>query len=76
MKWVLLIIVGFVVLFFLLLYVMEIILMGMVYVVWIGIGIVGGVFVGIFFYKELKDVKWIFFIVLILCLVVGLKILL
>lgn len=74
-KWVLLIIVGFAASFSLLSYAMETIPMGTVYAVWTGIGTAGGALIGILFYKEQKDAKRIFFIALILCSAVGLKIL-
>ncbi|AEP90442.1 MULTISPECIES: multidrug efflux SMR transporter subunit YkkD [Bacillus] len=74
-KWVLLIIVGFAASFSLLSYAMETIPMGTAYAVWTGIGTAGGALVGILFYKEQKDAKRIFFIALILCSAVGLKIL-
>lgn len=74
-KWVLLIIVGFAASFSLLSYAMETIPMGTAYAVWTGIGTAGGALVGILFYKEPKDAKRIFFIALILCSAVGLKIL-
>ncbi len=74
-KWVLLIIVGFAASFSLLSYAMETIPMGTAYAVWTGIGTAGGALIGILFYKEQKDAKRIFFIALILCSAVGLKIL-
>ncbi|MGF9968859.1 paired small multidrug resistance pump [Bacillus sp. SJZ110] len=74
-KWVLLIIVGFAASFSLLSYAMETIPMGTAYAVWTGIGTAGGALIGILFYKEQKDAKRIFFIMLILCSAVGLKIL-
>ncbi|MBL3649286.1 MULTISPECIES: multidrug efflux SMR transporter subunit YkkD [Bacillus] len=72
-KWVLLIIVGFAASFSLLSYAMETIPMGTAYAVWTGIGTAGGALIGILFYKEPKDAKRIFFISLILCSAVGLK---
>lgn len=50
--WVLkvILIVNFGVSFFFLFFVMNILLMGIVYVIWIGIGIVGSVFLGIFIF--------------------------
>ena len=54
---------------------METIAMGTAYAIWTGIGTAGGALAGILFYGEQKDAKRIFFIALILCAAVGLKIL-
>lgn len=47
--------------------------MGTAYAVWTGIGAVGTVFMGIFFFKEPADFWRIFFIVLLIGSIVGLK---
>ncbi|WP_299546407.1 multidrug efflux SMR transporter [uncultured Helicobacter sp.] len=47
--------------------------MGMGYAIWTGIGTAGGVLVGIFFYKESRNVWKLFFITLIVACSVGLK---
>ncbi|MEG7282091.1 DMT family transporter [Bacillus sp. 0909A] len=74
-KWVVLIIIGFAASFSLLSFAMETIPMGTAYAVWTGIGTAGGALIGILFYNEQKDAKRIFFIALILCSAVGLKML-
>ncbi|MGG1008509.1 multidrug efflux SMR transporter [Bacillus velezensis] len=74
-KWILFIIAGFAASFSLLSYAMETIAMGTAYAIWTGIGTAGGALAGILFYGEQKDAKRIFFIALILCAAVGLKIL-
>ncbi|MBU8582266.1 multidrug efflux SMR transporter [Bacillus paralicheniformis] len=73
LRWILLLIIGFVASFFLLSLAMETLPMGTAYAVWTGIGTVGGALVGILFYGEPKDGKRIFFIALILGSAVGLK---
>ncbi len=47
--------------------------MGIAYPVWTGIGAVGSVLVGIFFFKEGANAQKIFFLTLILIGVIGLK---
>lgn len=47
--------------------------MGTAYAVWTGIGAVGTVLMGIFFFKEPADFWRIFFIVLLIGSIVGLK---
>lgn len=64
---------GFIVSFSLLAKAMEVLPLGMSYAIWTGIGTVGGTLVGMFVYGESRDKKRIFFIALIICSVVGLK---
>ncbi|MCX2717931.1 multidrug efflux SMR transporter [Helicobacter sp. MIT 21-1697] len=52
---------------------MQGIAMATAYAIWTGIGAAGGVLVGIWFFKESKSVKKLFFIALIIISVVGLK---
>lgn len=47
--------------------------MGIAYAIWTGIGVVGGTLIGMIFYGESKDWRRLFFIALVLCAVVGLK---
>lgn len=47
--------------------------MGTAYAIWTGIGVIGGTLIGMIFYGESRDWKRLFFIALILCAVVGLK---
>lgn len=46
---------------------------GIVYVVWMGIGVVGMVFVGILVFKEFVGFWRFFFIVMLIGLIIGLK---
>lgn len=48
--------------------------MGTAYAVWTGIGAVGTVLMGIFFFKEPADVARLFFITTLIASIVGLKI--
>lgn len=66
-------ILGFAASFSLLAKAMEVLPLGMSYAIWTGIGTVGGTLVGMFVYGESRDWKRIFFIALIICSVVGLK---
>ena len=52
---------------------MNTIPLGIAYAVWTGIGTVGGTLVGMFFYKESKDIKRIICIAAIVIAVVGLR---
>lgn len=47
--------------------------MGTSYAVWTGIGAVGTVLLGIFFFKESADFWRLFFIATLICSIVGLK---
>ncbi|WP_300599458.1 multidrug efflux SMR transporter [Helicobacter typhlonius] len=53
---------------------MQGIAMATAYTIWTGIGTAGGVLVGVWFFKESKSVKKLFFIALIIASVVGLKV--
>lgn len=59
--------------FFLLFFVFKMILIGIGYVIWIGIGVVGSVIFGMIVFKECKSVGKLFFIMMIIVGVVGLK---
>ncbi|MFC3419436.1 DMT family transporter [Salinicoccus hispanicus] len=52
---------------------LEVLPMGTAYAIWTGIGASGGALLGMVFFGESKDWKRIFFILLIICAVVGLK---
>ena len=67
-------IVGFAGSFVLLSYAMNSLPMGTVYAVWTGIGAFGGAVVGMMFYGESRNLMRVFFIVLILGSVIGLKV--
>ncbi|WP_276561665.1 DMT family transporter [Bacillus sonorensis] len=73
LKWIFLLIIGFVASFILLSLAMNTLPMGTAYAIWTGIGAAGGALVGILFYDEPKDAKRMFFIALILASAVGLK---
>lgn len=64
---------GFAASFLLLSLAMKDMAMGTAYAVWTGIGTVGSALVGILFYKESKSMLRLFFILLILASVIGLK---
>jgi len=66
---------GFGLSFALLSYAMTGIAMGTAYAVWTGIGTVGSTVVGMFLYGESKDRMRLFCIALIVCSVIGLKLL-
>ena len=53
---------------------MESIPLGVAYAVWTGMGTVGSVLLGMFFYNESKDIKRIFFLILIIVAVIGLRV--
>ncbi|EUJ30737.1 small multidrug resistance protein [Listeria floridensis FSL S10-1187] len=59
--------------FFLLSHALKTIPIGTGYAIWTGIGAVGSVLMGMFFFKEKKSVMKIFFIAMIVAGVVGLK---
>lgn len=59
--------------FFFLSLALEVLPMGTTYAVWTGIGASGGALLGMVFFGESKDWKRIFFIMLIIFAVVGLK---
>lgn len=46
---------------------------GIGYAVWAGIGAIGSVLIGMFFFKESKDIKKLIFISMIIIGIVGLK---
>ncbi|MCR2802836.1 DMT family transporter [Paenibacillus soyae] len=64
---------GFLTSFILLSLSMEHLAMGTAYAVWTGIGTVGSAIIGIVFFKESKSFLRLFFIVLVLGAVIGLK---
>lgn len=47
--------------------------MGTAYAIWTGIGVVGGTLIGMIYYGESRDWRRLLFIALVLCSVVGLK---
>ncbi|MFB9860527.1 DMT family transporter [Salinicoccus siamensis] len=59
--------------FFFLAIALETLPMGVAYAVWTGIGASGGALLGMFFFGESRDWRRIFFILLIISAVVGLK---
>lgn len=65
--------VGFALSFTLLAMAMETLPLGMSYAIWTGIGTVGGTLIGMFVYGESREWRRIFFIAVIICSVVGLK---
>lgn len=54
-------------------YSLRILPMGTAYAIWTGIGVVGGTLIGMIFYGESKDWKRIVFICIVICSVIGLK---
>lgn len=54
-------------------YSLQTIPMGTGYAIWTGIGVVGSALIGMLYFGEPKDGKRIFFIALILCSAIGLK---
>lgn len=54
-------------------YSLQSIPMGTGYAIWTGIGVVGGALIGMIFYGESKDWKRLVFITMVLCSVIGLK---
>lgn len=54
-------------------YSLQFIPMGTGYAIWTGIGVVGGALIGMIFYGESKDWKRMAFIAMVLCSVIGLK---
>lgn len=54
-------------------YSLQFIPMGTGYAIWTGIGVVGGAFIGMIFFGESRDWRRLFFIALVLCSAVGLK---
>ena len=64
---------GFLISFLFLALAMKDMAMGTAYAVWTGIGTIGSAIVGILFYNESKSLKRMFFILLILASVIGLK---
>lgn len=59
--------------FFLLTYAMQTLPMSTSYAIWTGMGAAGGALIGMIFYHESKDWQRIFFIALIICATIGLK---
>lgn len=70
---VVLLILGFGLSLALLSYSLQFIPMGTGYAIWTGIGVVGGALIGMIFYGESKDWKRMVFIAMVLCSVIGLK---
>ena len=68
-----LLIIGFGLSLLLLGYSLRFIPMGTGYAIWTGMGVVGGTIVGMLFYGESRDWRRLFFIALVLCSVIGLK---
>lgn len=52
---------------------MEVLPLGTAYTIWTGIGAIGSVLIGIIFFKEDKSFKKIFFLLMILVGVVGIR---
>lgn len=69
----LLLIAGFALSFLCLTIAMESIPMGTAYAIWTGIGTVGSALIGMILFGESRDRKRIFFIALVLCAAIGLK---
>lgn len=72
-KTLVLLILGFAASFTLLGYSLRFLPMGTAYAIWTGIGVVGGTLIGMIFYGESRDWKRLFFISMVLCGAVGLK---
>lgn len=72
-KTVLLLIIGFGSSLALLSYSLRFIPMGTGYAIWTGIGVVGGALIGMVFFNESTNWKRIFFIMMVLCSAIGLK---
>lgn len=68
-----LMILAFVISFICLAYALSYISMSVGYAIWTGIGAVGGALIGIVLYKESANWKRIFFLLLIIGAVIGLK---
>lgn len=64
---------GFIISFLLLSLAMRAISMGTAYAIWTGIGTVGGAIVGMVFYGESKNKLRLFFMLLVVASVAGLK---
>ncbi|MDM5336346.1 multidrug efflux SMR transporter [Fictibacillus enclensis] len=71
---ILVLILGFVCSFSFLSMAMQSLSMGTAYAVWTGIGTVGGVLVGMFFYGESRDWKRILFMAMVVAAAIGLKV--
>ena len=71
--WLLILVIGFGISLSLLTIAMKEISMGTAYAIWTGVGTVGGVLIGMFFYGESKDKLRIFFISLVVVAAIGLK---
>ncbi|KSU81153.1 multidrug efflux SMR transporter [Fictibacillus enclensis] len=71
---ILVLILGFVCSFSFLSLAMQSLSMGTAYAVWTGIGTVGGVLVGMFFYGESRDWKRILFMAMVVAAAIGLKV--
>lgn len=69
----LLLIAGFAVSFLCLTIAMESIPMGTAYAIWTGIGTVGSALIGMLLFGESRDRMRLFFIALVICAVIGLK---
>ena len=59
--------------FFLLSYAMRVLPMGISYATWTGIGASGGAFIGMYIYKEPKNLQRVSFIGLIIISVIGIN---
>lgn len=68
-----LLIAGFALSFVCLTIAMESIPMGTAYAIWTGIGTVGSALIGMILFGESRDRRRIFFIALVLCAAIGLK---
>lgn len=64
---------GFLLSFVLLSVAMKSISMGTAYAIWTAIGTVGGALAGMFFFGESRQLRRLFFIALVVCSAVGLK---
>lgn len=55
-------------------YALQTIPMGTGYAIWTGISVVGSAIIGMIYFGESRDLKRLFFIAMILCATIGLKI--
>lgn len=74
LKWSMLSILSFVVSFFLLSKSLEVIPLSLAYSIWVGIGAAGGVILGMLYLNESTNWKRIFYLVLVIGSVIGLKV--
>ncbi|MGY3716857.1 DMT family transporter [Sutcliffiella cohnii] len=73
LKGFLIILIGFIISFTFLSLAMETVPLGVAYAVWTGIGTVGSAIIGMLYYGESKDKLRIFFIILVVVAVIGLR---